>query len=324
MQSGLISVIIVNWNSGHQLALCLESLAQQTHRPLEIIVVDNASSDGSLAPALAAGRVQIIRNDINAGFCRAFNQGYAISQGEFIVSLNPDVYLLPDFLARLAERLAGMPAAGLACGKLWRGDSPWAGCTLDSTGLFLSRSRRPYDRGQGQVDRGQFDRAEEVFGVCGAAWIARRTMLEDVRCLGEVLDEDFFAYYDDADLAWRARSRGWQCWYEPRAAGWHGRGGGDTLRKPSRAPKMAFAQRHAVKNRYLMMLKNDTPAGLLPALPRILAEDALRLGYMALRRPALLGAYLDVIRLLPRMLEKRREIRGRRRVPDRFIYRWFR
>lgn len=324
MQSGLISVIIVNWNSGHQLARCLESLAQQTHRPLEIIVVDNASSDGSLAPALAAGRVRVLRNDTNAGFCRAFNQGYATSQGEFVVSLNPDVYLLPDFLARLAELLAQTPAAGLACGKLWRGGGPWAGSTLDSTGLFLSRSRRPYDRGQGQVDRGQFDRAEEVFGACGAAWMARRAMLEDVRCLGEVLDEDFFAYYDDADLAWRVRSRGWQCWYEPRAAGWHGRGGGDTLRKPSRAPKMVFAQRHAVKNRYLMMLKNDTLAGLLPALPRIWVEDAVRLGYMALRRPALLAAYRDVLRLLPRMLEKRREIRGRRRVPDHSIYRWFR
>ncbi len=323
MQSGLISVIIVNWNSGRQLALCLESLTGQTYHPLEIIVVDNASTDDSLAPAYTAGHVRVIRNETNAGFCRAFNQGYALSQGEFIVSLNPDVYLLPDFLTRLADLLKERPAAGLAGGKLWRG-GPRAGYTLDSTGLFLSPSRRPYDRGQGQIDRGQYDRTEEVFGACGAAWMARRAMLEDVRCLGEVLDEDFFAYYDDADLAWRARSRGWQCWYEPRAAGWHGRGGGDTLRKPSRAPKMAFAQRHAVKNRYLMMLKNDSLAGLLPALPRILIEDGTRLGYMAVRRPILLGAYLDVLRLLPRMLEKRQEIRRRRWVPDQALYRWFR
>lgn len=324
MPTGLISVIIVNWNSGRQLGRCLECLEGQTHRPVEIIVVDNASTDDSLAPALSAGRVQVQRSSSNLGFCRAFNQGLALSRGEFIVSLNPDAYLLPDFLARLGDLLAKKPAAGLACGKLWHGEGLGAGYVLDSTGLFLSRTRRPYDRGQGQVDRGQYDRTEEVFGACGAAWMARRAMLEDVRCLNEVLDEDFFAYYDDVDLAWRARARGWQCWYEPAAAGWHARGGGDTLRKPSRSPKLAFAQRQALKNRYLMMLKNDTLAGLLPALPAILAEDSIRLAYMAARRPVLLGAYLDILHLFPRMLAKRREIQRRRLVPAHAVSRWFR
>jgi GT2 family glycosyltransferase len=177
------------------------------------------------------------------------------------------------------------PRVGMACGKLWRGFGPQDGRhVLDSTGLFLNRQRRPRDRGQGELDHGQYDEQWEVFGACGAASMCRRSMLEAVACHGEMLDEDFFLYYDDADLSWRAQLYGWQCRYVPEATGWHERGGGDTLHRASNAPKLAFAQMHAIKNRYLMMWKNDTWSSLLPALPALLAGDLLRLAYTIVRQ----------------------------------------
>jgi len=139
-----------------------------------------------------------------------------------------------------------------------------------------------------------------------------------------VLDEDFFLYYDDADLSWRAQLHGWECRYVPEATGWHERGGGDTLLRSSNAPKLAFAQMHAIKNRYLMMWKNDSWSSLLPALPAILAGDIARLAYIVVRRPALLRAYSEAWRLRRRALEKRQIIQSRRQVSERTMRRWVR
>lgn len=327
MQDPLVSIVIVNWNSGDFLSQCLGALAGQTYAPLEVIIVDNGSSDASLAWASTLVEemgASVIQLGTNTGFAPAFNRGYALSHGECVLSLNADVRLEPDAIAGWVGALARHPEAGLACGKLWRDKHSTERPLLDSTGLFLSRARRPYDRGGGEEDVGQYDRAGEVFGACGAAWAARRAMLEDVRCLGELLDEDFFAYYDDADLSWRARLRGWTCWYEPAARGWHARGQAETLHKRSASPALEAAQRHALKNRYLMMLKDDTLAGVAADLPFILAGDVARFGYLLLRRPSLLSAYGDVWRLRRRMVEKRRHIQGRRVVADHQIRSWFR
>ena len=325
METGLVSAILVNWNSGARLAGCLARLEAQTTHPLEIIIVDNGSTDGSLALVTPSReKLRTVKNEYNAGFSRAFNQGLSIARGEYILSLNADVSVQPDFVEELLAALDESPRVGMACGKLLSGAGPEDGRLIDSTGLFVSRQRRPYDRGQGEQDRGQYDDRRIVFGACGAASICRQSMLDDISCNGEVLDEDFFVYYDDADLSWRAQLRGWHCRYQPTAVAWHERGGGDTLRRRSNAPKLAFAQIHALKNRYLMMLKNDSWSGLIPALPAILVNDLARLGYIAIRRPALLGAYAEVWRLRRRALEKRRIIQGRRRISEREMREWFR
>jgi GT2 family glycosyltransferase len=325
MRRDLVSVILVNWNSGDRLACCLQHLEQQSHDALEIVVVDNGSQDSSLEAAVRRfNGLRVLTNGYNAGFCRAFNQGLAITHGAYDLSLNADIWMQSDFVEQLVSAVQLSPQVGLACGKLLRGTGPEAGRRLDSTGLFLSRQRRPYDRGQGEADEGQYDGRREVFGACGAAWLGRRTMLEDVACEGEVLDEDFFVYYDDADLSWRAQWRGWRTRYQPEAVAWHERGGGDTLRKPSATPKHAFAQAHAITNRYLMVLKNDCWSNLAPALPGMLCGDLGRLGYVAVRRPALLRAYANFWRLRRRALHKRQIILAGRRVHESDMREWFR
>ena len=328
MHSNLVSVILVNWNSGSRLSDCLQRLDAQTYAPLEAIVVDNASTDGSLeaaGPAQFSLALKIVRNDHNAGFSRAFNQGLEQADGEFVLSLNADVWLQDDFVEKLVAAFGEGEQVGMACGKLWRGAGPQDGREIiDSTGLFLNRQRRPYDRGQGERDEGQYDGRRDVFGGCGAAWMCRRAMLDDVACAGEVLDEDFFVYYDDADLSWRGQMRGWRCRYAPEAGGWHERGGGDTLRRASNAPKLAFAQMHAIKNRYLMMWKNDSWSSLWSVLPAIVAGDLARLVYIVLRKPALLRAYAEAWRLRRRAREKRQMIQSRRRVDELAMREWFR
>jgi GT2 family glycosyltransferase len=148
-------------------------------------------------------------------------------------------------------------------------------------------------------------------------------MLADVAVEGEVFDEDFFAYYEDADLGWRTRLRGWRCVCAPQAVAFHARGGGDTLRRAFSAPKRRWVQAHALKNRYLMIMKNDLRDDLLRDLPWILRYDIPRLAYAALRAPGALAGLRTAWMMRPRMLHKREIIQARRRASLAEIRAWF-
>ncbi len=328
-----VSVVVVNWNHGHLLPDCLDALLAQEYSPLDITVVDNGSQDGS--PDWIGRRYPTVRLQAfpdNRGFSRALNWGVGHTQGDLVLSLNPDTVVGDRFVEELVEAM-GQPneadeLIGMAAPKLLRAENR---AILDSTGLFIDRRRRPYDRGQGEPDRGQYDGQPPgapagrryAFGACGAAALYRRAMLVDVAPDGECFDEDFFAYYEDADLAWRAQLRGWRCVYAPRAVATHARGWGDTLRKRGHAAKDVRGPRLALRNRYLMTIKNDTVRHVLADLPLILAAEVPRLAYAALTRPGILLGILDLVRAWPTAMRKRRGNRRRRTVDDALVRRWF-
>ena len=213
-----VAVIVINWNHGWCLAHCLEALLTQDGS-LEVWVVDNASSDGSVEMVRARfPGVRVICNPENVGFARAFNQAARATDAPLLLSLNPDVTVRQGFVKELVEAARSEARAGMAAPKLLQASAPEM---LDSTGLFVDRRRRPWDRGQGKPDRGQYDDDTVIFGACGGAALYKREMLEDIRLGQEYMDEDFFAYYEDADLAWRAQARGWQAVYAPRAVAAH-------------------------------------------------------------------------------------------------------
>ena len=321
MSDPSVSVIIVNWNHGHLLRDCLDALLAQGYRQLDVTVVDNGSTDDS-PDWIARHRsyVHLWRFPDNRGFSRAFNWGVGHTDGDFVLSLNPDVTVRPGFISEMVRAMDWDERIGMVAPKLLRADEP---AVLDSTGLFIDRRRRPYDRGQGETDRGQYDAQPHVFGACGGAALYRRAMLDDVALGGEYFDEDFFAYYEDADLAWRAHLRGWRCVYAPHAVATHARGWADTLRQTGRAAKEAAGPRLALRNRYLMTIKNDTLGHFLADLPLILAAEMPRLAYAAVTRPTVLLGLSDLVRALPSAFRKRRRIRGPQVVDDAVIRRWF-
>lgn len=291
----------------------------QNYPDLEVIVVDNASSDGSADLALRyAPKVRVLEQARNLGFAGGFNCGARAATGAWILSINPDLVPDPDFVSHLIRGLGHDAHAGMAAPRLLRADDHQC---LDSTGLFIDRRRRPYDRGQMQADCGQYDNQIDVFGACGAAALYRRSMLEDLSPDGEVFDEDFFAYCEDADLAWRARLRGWRCRYVPDAVAYHVRGWGDTLHR--RTGESSAGPRLALRNRYLMMIKNDASYYGLIDLPWILLAEIPRLAYMAVIRPSALLGLLDLVRLAPAALRKRRKIRASRQIADSELRQFF-
>jgi GT2 family glycosyltransferase len=314
----LTTAIVLSYQSARHLESCFAALLAQTVPPGQTILVDNGSSDGG--PDLVRARhpgVEILLLGENAGYAAAHDRALARSRGERVLFLNPDCRLAPDYLERLHETLARDEDAAAVQGKLLKSDGAGSP-VIDSTGIVLTRSRRNFDRGEGEPDRGQFDQPGEVFGVTGAAALWRREALDDVAIAGEPLDASYWMYREDLDLSWRARLFGWRFLYDPRAVAWHARGFG--RRDRSRVPRPL---RHAsLRNRYLTIWKNDDPIGVLRDLPWLVPFEVAQAAWVLVRDPALLLAYADAALRLPRALAKRRAIQGRREVGRAEIARW--
>lgn len=318
------AVTIVTFESGGDLPRCLDALAGQTCSPAEVVVVDNASRDRS---ADVAGHHPIVsrveRNRWNTGFAAAQNQAIAKTTADWILVLNADVTLEPGFLEALLQRVEiGGERLGTLAGKLLRAEpdgTPREPRTFDSAGILFERSYRHLDRGSQELDRGQYDREEAVFGATGAAALYRREMIEDASIEGEFFDEAFFAYREDADLAWRAQLLGWDCLYVPEAVGYHVR----RVLPENRSRVAATLNRHSVKNRFLMRIKNADGAVLQRCAIRGAARDALVVGGCLGWEWRSLPAFVDVARLLPRARRHRRLIQGRRRRAPADVAQWF-
>jgi GT2 family glycosyltransferase len=300
---------ITNHASYDDLPACLESLRRQTQPPARILVVDTGADPE---------RLQTLQRDhpdvefelrANRGYGAGANRILAWTEqrepcAEFALILNPDIALDPPFSEVLLEDMRLHPGVALASGKLLRPGRK----EIDSAGIRMPLHRRPRDRGSEEIDRGQYDRAEQLFGVTGAAMMIRRAALPDLALDdGEIFDEDFFAYHEDTDLAWRANLLGWQVRYQPRAVAVHER----RWRRERRNEIEPWVRRHSFKNHYLQIIKNESAGSFLVHLPVLVVWEILRLGFTLLRDRSLLPGYAEALRAAPRAWAKRRIIQQR-------------
>ena len=319
-----VAVTIVTYNSARYIAGCLEHAFAQDYSPLSVVVVDNASTDGTIdILKRAESRVRVFFNRENVGFAAGQNQAIAAAPiADWVLSLNPDVRLSPNFVSALLSAGGDLPDVGSLCGKLIAASPEFQVATpplLDSTGIYFTPALRHLDRGSRLPDRGQYDCPEYVFGATGAACLYRRRMIEDISILGEFFDSDFFAYREDADVAWRAQLFGWRCVYTPASLALHVR----SVVPENRRSLPAIINMHSVKNRWLLRIKNTTP-GLYRRFWRpIIWRDIVVIGGCLFREWSSLSAFPGVIKLWKRTRAKRREIMNRRRASDADIIKWF-
>jgi GT2 family glycosyltransferase len=317
-----VSATIVTYNAERYIARCLETLSQQTYPCFEVIVVDNGSTDATCALVAKFTGTRIIHHSGNTGYCFAENHAIFESKGDWILCLNPDTTLQPDCVEQLVRAGELHPGIGIVCPKILRmdptgkySDPP----VLDSAGGYMTPSLRHFDRGSQLLDYGQFDNPEYVFGYTGAIVLFRRTMIGDVSIDGELLDNDFFFFREDADLSWRAKLLDWQCLYTPLAVGHHVRRVLPTERKSL----PAAINLHSAKNRFLMRINNIT-AGVYAKVffPATLRDVGVLLYVLVVERSSLPGL-LWAVRNLRRLRAKRTRIMRRRRANDRELKRWF-
>ncbi|GMV99184.1 MAG: hypothetical protein AMXMBFR84_03230 [Candidatus Hydrogenedentota bacterium] len=255
--SQAVTVIIPTWNHGDLLNACLNSLADQIFQKLDIIVVDDASSDGTVNAAVSGRQnVRILRNETNRGFAASANRGLREATSDWVMLLNNDVTLAPDAIDRLVNAVESEQADMVQPLILWR-DAP---DRIYSAGDRQRLNGRPEGIGfRDQREGFRFD--EPVFGVTAAAALYRREIFDRVG----YLDETFLAYFEDSDLNFRARLAGFQAACVPEAVAWH-------VGSASQSGKTWWRSRQCFRNHALLVVKNMPWPLLIRYAPSILRE----------------------------------------------------
>jgi GT2 family glycosyltransferase len=303
MATETFSVIIPNWNGSKYLRACLDSVRAQTQQPLELLLVDSASTDDSLELVRRHyPEVKVVALPRNRGFTAAVNAGVARAQGAFVALLNQDAEASPQWLQALACAAQAHSEVGAIACKILLADQR---DRFHSAGDLYGVDGIGVNRGVWQRDEGQFDQEEDVFGACGGAAAYRRAALTAVGGL----DEAFFMYYEDVDVAWRLQIAGWRTVYAPRAVVFH------QLTSGSGTTASYYGGRNTI-----YVLAKDIPwpllrkhwATMLRAQRRI-ALDALRAWRGAAARARLRGQLAGLL-TWPRMWSKRRAVQRSRTV----------
>ncbi|HSM12994.1 MAG TPA: glycosyltransferase [Thermoanaerobaculia bacterium] len=320
MSGDAVTVAIVTHDAASDLPGCLEAVGRQTHRPLELVVVDCASSDGSPEVARRTAPdgipLRILELGENRGFAGGMNAAFAASTAPLFLTLNADATLDPEFVARLVERLrrSAEHRPGAATGRISRSEPP---ARLDACGMYLFWTWRHFDRGAGRTDRGQFARPARVFGATGAATLWVRAAVEDAAVeAGEIFDARFHTFREDAELSMRLQERGFSVLYEPAARARHRRSA-----LPGRRSRLsALANLNSLRNRYLLRIDHQSGWNFLWTLPATLWRDAAALAWALAFERSSLAAYRWLWSHRRELVAHRRRVRGR---ALRSLDRWF-
>lgn len=308
-----VDIIIVHYNAIEILPNFFQSLSEINYPDYKIYFYDNASIDGS-ADWVEHNYpdINVFRSDVNHFFCKSNNYAVAQGEGEFILLINNDIIVEPDFIHHMVTRIKKDELIAAVASKMLLSRHPGF---LDSTGTILSKEGHAYNRGIGQPDLGQFDGSTEVFGACFGCTLLRRSMWEEK--VGG-LDPDYFGYYDDTDWCYRANLMGYKIVYEPQAVVYHDHS--TTSRKNGTQENFKGSLKYYLIYRNLLwtVQKNTEPLRALYLTLNIYFTIS-----KVLIKPGSYNGFKNAIRLLitnlislPKTISKRVKIQRSRKISD--------
>lgn len=301
-------IVIPNWNGRDFIGEALHSLESQSG---DIAVVENGSTDGSVEYLEREfPKVILLKQPHNLGFAGGVNVGirYGMQHGyDYIALFNNDAVADSKWLATLINTFHSSPTIGIVTGKLVLIDKKH----IDSTGEFYSTRGMPFPRGRNEHDKGQYDLPGDVFAATGGASLYRSSLFREIG----LFDEDFFAYFEDVDISFRARLAGWQVSYEPRAVAYH------RLSATSSQLGRKFSYYHSIKN-YLLLYGRNMPTLLYWKYLPLFCYQFARMFAGSIKHGlffTFLRAVLKVLWLSPKTLWLRLSRRSLRRISARLI-----
>ncbi len=328
-----VTVIQVVYNNRQFIEPVFSAIFNQTYKDIEVVAVISGNEDGGKELLMEKfPKVTIIDPGYNIGFAAGHNLVFQKYQSEFFQLVNPDLILEKDYIEKMLKVFAD-PKVGAATGKLYQADredianntiKPRIDKILDTTGVTIAKSGRARDRGQHEIDKGQYDGLVNIQAVSGAGPMFRKAALEDIKSVRadekpfsgfplqyEYFDEDFHSYWEDVDLSWRMNNAGWKNIFVPSAIGFHGRGAASS--KNGYSDVIGFIKHHKTlsprvkqlnyKNHILMYIKNS------PYLyPQFFIREFFMLGYIILFETSTLKVLPEMLKLLPKMWKKRKYI----------------
>jgi len=314
-----VAVILVNYNCGKYVASYFTSLWKQTLPPNEIILFDNGSTDGSLKfISEEYPEVRIIRNGRNLGFCFPINQGIRQTISEYILVSNLDVVLDRTFIEQMVVPLQRDSSIGWVAGKIYKLTDHGPTKNIDCFAHHMQRNRyaNPLSIRHPDPNDPYYREPGIRWGAPACCSLYRRQMLEEIRCQEEYFDEDFFAYFEDVDLDWRANLYGWKCYYQPSAIAYHVREGSKGVLEPKIMAGL-------VMNRFFMMIKNDRFQDIMRDFTPIMKGTFFAFRRMFRKCPSAFFYIIPKLVLIPRMLRKRGLIFSKRKATIQEIRKWF-
>jgi len=307
-----IAAVIVSYNSRVFLENNIRSLLEQSVRFQQIVVVDNFSSDDSLAVLDSFNHaIDVIRLDYNSGYSQAVNMGIRATKSDLILVANADIILEPTFNARVLEKFNTDMAIGLLSPLILRFDRD----TVDSAGQACSRALYPAEIGYNQPKKNVDIHERTVFSVCGAATVFSRWALEALKMGEEYYDEDFFIFWEDFDIGWRAHLLGIKTIFFPDALVYHFRSA--TLKRNFLSrfslalTRPAFIKYHLVKNRYLTLIKNFRFRLNYRHIPFVILKDIVWVLLLTFSSPKIIIRLMKSGKYIKRAFIKRAEIDSR-------------
>lgn len=334
----LVTINLVVFNGQKYIRHCLNSIKNQTYQNIEVNIFDNNSTDGTKKIAKEEfPQFNLIESPKNLGTWPGQEEALKYSHGEYIVAISVDILLDEKFVEKAVEALKKDHRIGAVEAKIY-GYTLESGSSeihisksniIDTCGFKIFRSRRLINIGHGEEDRGQYDKEKEIFAVEGAVPVFRRRALDDMKIEGEIIDHDYFWYGDDFDLGWRMRLFGWVQMYSPEMIAYHDRKTTKTLRHGRadfiriRKTIPLFKRRLDWRNTTLTHIKNEFASNLLKDLPFILWRQIKLWGYFIIFEPSMMLEIFEVLKFLPRMLRRRKEIMAQAKVTPNEMAKWF-
>lgn len=303
--------VIITFMDGHikYLKKNIESILTQTYQVSEILLMDH-THEHTLNLHLdkrMLGKVSILLGRKGDGFAQNYNRLIIASKGDFVFILNPDTILDRNCVKNMVDGIYKYKECGCLVPKIIRLNedmNPYIPNIIDSAGLCIRPNIRHPDRGAGQIDVGQFDTIEEVFGATGAAMFVTRDCINNVTINGQYFDEMFWSYREDADISWRMQNYGWKCIYYPISIVGHVR-----FQKPGdRKTIPHFINMHSVKNRYLLMINNFAAVHFVLLFPFYILRDITVIGAVLLKEHSSLPAFGYIISNYKKIYYKRKLI----------------
>ena len=327
----LVSIHLPVYNEEKRIRRALSAVFSQTYKNIEVLVFDNNSSDNTVKIVKREfPKAKIFESKKNLFVGPANNQACKMTKGKYIVSVSADVVVAEDFVEKMIQRMEQDPKIGALQAKILH-ITQEGGKTdiIDTTGFQIYKSRRLINRGHGEKDKGQYEKAEEIFAYEGAVPVWRREAFLDCAVFGEVHDEDFMWMSDDIDLGWRMNLFGWKNFYDPKVLAWHER---QTTNKLSSSKKDFIKMRKEIRkdkkmldilNYRLTLIKNDFGVSILKNIIPILKREIQLFVYFLFFEQYTLLAYPKIIVKIPKMIKKRRYIMKKAKKSREEMEKWF-
>lgn len=324
-----VSINLVTWNGAQYIKDCLAAVFAQTYEDIEILIIDNNSSDETVALINEQyPHLRVVKNRENLGFAKAHNQAIHWSKSEYVLILNQDTILDPDYVKKLVDFMNKNSQCGSAGGKIYSMREGQKTKYIDTIGLKIFKNYRVIDIAQGQLDEGQFDKNKEVFGVSGAIPMYRRQALESIKTGTQYFDEDFFSYKEDVDLAHRLQYAGWQSFFVTSAQAYHYRSVSGAVKKNKvqlaglHRKRSKFVNYFSLRNHLFFVIKNLPKKSFKFVWP-IFWYEFFKFIYTLFVEPANLKVYSEVFKKRKIFSNKRKQILENRKIKTEQIKKWF-